>query len=229
MDTPGDGDGSCSDDGLIAKVIPLRRRDGGDAWEPSVDPSPRDIFEPPQDPEPLGEYSVWETPTAELVRREPPGRRARGLGYWSRVPRGAGRQRWLALAALGVVGLAVAVLSALPLGRSGHAPLTIGRVSPSAGLGQTLGGVLGPRPSSRSSAASKRHAPNRIAAAATGRRGAPASRPAAPERTAPAVSSAVSVAYSSPSASPSPSTSARASASTARAVATAAREFGFEH
>ena len=229
MDTPGDGDGSYGDDGLIAKVIPLRRRDGGDAGEPSVDPSPRDIFEPPQDPEPLGEYSVWETPTAELVRRERPSRPSWGLGYWSRVRRGAGRQRWLALAALGVVGLAVAVLTALLLGGSGHAPVTIGRVSPSVGLGQTLGGISGPRPSSRTSAASKRHARDRIAAAASGHRRAPAARPAAPHRAAPPVSSALSVAYSSPSATATPSTSPSASATAAPAVATATREFGFEH
>ena len=229
MDTPRDGDGSSSDDGLIAKVIPLRRRDGGDAWERSVDPSRCDIFEPPQDPEPLGEYSVWETPTAELVRREPPRRRARGLGYWSTVRHGAGRQRWLALAAVGLVGLAVAVLSALPLGRSGHAPVTIGRVSPSVGLGQTLGGISGPRPLSHASAASKHRVRDRIAAAASGRRGAPAARPAAPRRAAPAVNSAVSVAYSSPSETPTRSTSPSASATAAPAVATAAREFGFEH
>jgi hypothetical protein len=228
MDTPGEGEGSSSDDGLIAKVIPLRRREAGDAWERSLDPSPCDIFEPPQDPDPLGEYSVWETPTAELVRREPPRHRAWGLGYWSRFRREPGRQRWLALAALGLVGLAVAVLSALPLGRNGHAPVTIGRVSPSVGLGQTLGGISAPRPSSRAS--DTRHRPNnRIAAATSGRQEARVARPAAPHRPAPAVDSAVSVAYSSHSATPTPSTSPSASTTATPAVATAAREFGFEH
>ena len=33
---------------------------------------PPAFFDPPEEPEPLVEYSIWERPTAELIRREEP-------------------------------------------------------------------------------------------------------------------------------------------------------------
>jgi hypothetical protein len=226
MDAPGNGDGSSDEDGLIAKVIPLRRRDGGDAWARSFDPPADGVFEPPEDPEPLGEYSVWETPTAQLVRREPAKRPVSAHGHWPRLPRWVGPQRWMALGALPVVGLAVAALSALPLGGSRHAPLAIGRVTSPPGLGQTLGSVTGPRPSSRGDAVSRRQTRDGSGAVAEERRrgqGTPT-----PEPTSPSTSPTVSVASSPPSSTSTPTPSQNASVTSVPAVASAAREFGFE-
>ena len=58
---------------MIAEVIPLRRRTpdhGSSSYE--RDPTHSGVFDPPPDPEPPEEYSVWERPTAELLRRERP-------------------------------------------------------------------------------------------------------------------------------------------------------------
>jgi hypothetical protein len=69
---PRDGDRSSGEDGMVAEVIPLRRRARDGAWAPhEAEPDHSGVFDPPPDPEPPEEYSVWERPTAELVRREP--------------------------------------------------------------------------------------------------------------------------------------------------------------
>src|SRR6266699_5003984 len=103
MKPPHDGDRSSSEDGLIAEVIPLRRRDPGRlrGGEQPFEPEPSDVFDPPPEPEPLAEYSVWERPTAELLRRDPHEPPAAALappsdGAWVRV------RRWLAPATVGI-------------------------------------------------------------------------------------------------------------------------------
>jgi hypothetical protein len=66
-----DSDGFTEDE--LAQIIPLRRR----AHEPpDRDPYTGEservgVFDPPEEPEPAREYSVWEQPIAELIRREP--------------------------------------------------------------------------------------------------------------------------------------------------------------
>lgn len=73
MDPPRDGDARSREDEMIAEVIPLRRRTRDGAPMPrEAGSSHSGVFDPPPDPEPSEEYSVWERPTAELVRREPP-------------------------------------------------------------------------------------------------------------------------------------------------------------
>ena len=73
MGPPRDGDHSSREDGMIAEVIPLRRRTPDHGSSPDEEPAHSGLFDPPPDPEPPEEYSVWERPTAELVRRERPG------------------------------------------------------------------------------------------------------------------------------------------------------------
>jgi len=69
---PRDGDHSSREDGMIAEVIPLRRRTPDHGSSPDEEPAHSGLFDPPPDPEPPEEYSVWERPTAELLRRERP-------------------------------------------------------------------------------------------------------------------------------------------------------------
>jgi hypothetical protein len=229
MDTPGDGDGSSSDDGLIAKVIPLRRRDAGHAWERSYDPPGSDIFEPPDDPEPLAEYSVWETPTAQLVRREPPRRPALAVGAWSRFPHEARRHRLLTVVAvLGAVGLTVIALGVLPLGHGGRAPAAVGQLDSPAGLGQTLGASATSRVTpAPERARSQRRARAHTAAAKTHRHRA-TSQTLPADHVSPSASANVTVAYSSPPpASPTSTPTSNGSEAEPSAVA-AEREFGFE-
>jgi hypothetical protein len=225
MNTPGDGDGSASDDGLIAEVIPLRRRDAANGWEPSYNPPRSDIFEPPDDPDPLAEYSVWETPTAQLVRREPPRRPALAVGAWARFPHGARCHRLLAVTALGAIGLSVIVLSVLPLGQSGRSPVAVGQLNSPAGLGQTLGAIATSRPRPAAErATSQRRA--RVPAATHRHRASRHTPPLDHVLQSPNVS--VTVAYSSASpVRPSTATSSGGGAGIS-VTAMAAREFGFE-
>ena len=74
MGPPRDGDRSLGEDGMIAEVIPLRRRAHHAPWttHEEVGSSHSGVFDPPPDPEPPEEYSVWDRPTAELVRRQRP-------------------------------------------------------------------------------------------------------------------------------------------------------------
>jgi hypothetical protein len=72
MSRPRDGDQSSSEDGTLAQIIPLRRR-APDGETPDAQPQePSGVFDPPDEPEPLAGYSVWERPAAELIRREQP-------------------------------------------------------------------------------------------------------------------------------------------------------------
>ena len=73
MGPPRDGDRSSREDGMIAEVIPLRRRTPDHrSSSREGEPAHSGVFDPPPDPEPPEEYSVWERPTAELLRRERP-------------------------------------------------------------------------------------------------------------------------------------------------------------
>src|SRR6516162_7587140 len=88
---------------MIAEVIPLRRRTPEHGSSSDEEPAHSGLFDPPPDPEPPEEYSVWERPTAELVRRERPG---------DLVPSHTGRRRW-ATAVLGRRAHAAAILAML--------------------------------------------------------------------------------------------------------------------
>ena len=69
---------NASEDQLLAKVIPLRRRAPAPDEEAELSPItphgqlPTGVFDPPHDPEPSEGYSVWEEPIAELIRRGEP-------------------------------------------------------------------------------------------------------------------------------------------------------------
>lgn len=229
MDAPGDGDGSSIDDGLIAEVIPLRRRDAGDAWERSFDPPVSDVFDPPPEPEPFGEYSVWDRPTAELVRREPPRRPALTVGAWSRFPHGARRHRLPAVVALGAMGLSVIALGLLPLGHSGRSPVAVGQLNSPTGLGQTLGTIATSRATPPAETTrSQRRSPAHAAAATTHRHRA-SSQTLLADHLSPSANANVTVAYSNPSSvSPPRAAISNGSGTGTPAIATAAREFGFE-
>lgn len=56
---------------MIAEVIPLRRRaHDGTSTPPEAEHC--SVFDAPPDPQPPQEYSVWERPTAQLIRRQAP-------------------------------------------------------------------------------------------------------------------------------------------------------------
>jgi hypothetical protein len=67
---PRDGEGTPpdNDDELLAKVIPLRRRRGEPAQ--NVADELGGASDPPEDPPPVGEWSIWEQLPAELRWRE---------------------------------------------------------------------------------------------------------------------------------------------------------------
>jgi hypothetical protein len=117
---------------MIAEVIPLRRRTHERAWERHEGGLEHSgVFDPPPDPEPPEEYSVWERPTAELLRREPPNRSravARGRRAWGSV-------RARNVGSIALVAIAGAVL-ALPLDSSHRTP-------PSSPITSVAGGQLG--------------------------------------------------------------------------------------
>jgi hypothetical protein len=128
---PRDGNGGPSDDedGLVAQIIPLRRRER----EPEKSQSPSFPVpgvagdEPPaaRRMPPPAERSVWDPPTAELRRRRAePGSPAQS----ARAPRPlASRRSWRVAAVSAVAAAAgaatlVLVLTGGPGGRSRHAP-----------------------------------------------------------------------------------------------------------
>jgi len=222
MKAPGDGDDGPIDDGLIAEVIPLRRRGPGDTWERPREPPPCDVFEPPRDPEPLGEYSVWEMPASELIRREPPARQRRTIGARFTPPHGSPRSRWLAIGVLVAAGLGMIALTA-PLGRQ-HSPTAVGQVSSPAGLGQTLGagGTSAPPRTRGGHLAPARRATSHTTADGTRGRHSVSAPTRGPSRVVSYTTTNANVSYS-------PSSAGTQGASGAGApIATAAREFGFE-
>lgn len=105
---PRDGDGASSEDedGLVAQIIPLRQREQGSGEDFQV-PETLDDSLPPAGDEPLSERSVWEQPTAELLRRRtvassrvPPANQARTI-----APRFS--RRAVAVVALAVIAIVV--------------------------------------------------------------------------------------------------------------------------
>lgn len=94
----------------LAQVIPLRCRAHDQDQAAEISPitprgqAPTAVFDPPADPEPPGEYSVWEQPIAELIRRgEPEPRR-------KRRPRTTGHSTRPGLLAAGVLAVLSGVL-----------------------------------------------------------------------------------------------------------------------
>ena len=67
---PRDGEGSPpgSDDELLAKVIPLRRRGGEPVVPRILADEPRDVREGLEDPSAPGEWSIWDPTPAEVNR-----------------------------------------------------------------------------------------------------------------------------------------------------------------
>jgi hypothetical protein len=111
---PRDGDGISSEDedGLVAQIIPLRQREQGSGEDFQV-PETLDDSLPPAGDEPLSERSVWEQPTAELLRRRteaasrvPPTNQARTIA--SRFTRRVVTVVALAVIAAAVLGVTLA-------------------------------------------------------------------------------------------------------------------------
>ena len=105
-----------TDDGLLAQVIPLRRRTAEPDAPQILADEPRGGFPEPEEFRAHDERSVWEAP-AELPRRRPtsPARSAR-----SRIPGGPVRSRlsdWRPVRAIAVAAITLAV--AAPLGLAG--------------------------------------------------------------------------------------------------------------
>ena len=138
---------------MIAEVIPLRRRAHDRGWTPQeAELTHSGAFDPPPDPDPPEEYSVWERPTAELVRRQ----RADDL-----VPVDRTRRRWLSVSlahsgslAAAVVALIATAAVLVALGQRQHhaaaesAARQLG--SGAVGLGVPLGGLPRSTPRVRS-------------------------------------------------------------------------------
>jgi hypothetical protein len=161
LDPPRDGDRGSREDGMIAEVIPLRRRTP-DHGSGQREPTHSGLFDPPPDPEPPEEYSVWERPTAELVRRERPD---------DLVPSRTGGRRW-GTAVLGrrvhaaailamLVATVILILVAASSHRTRQNPASAGLGGVEAGLGAPLGGAppSAPRPEVRRSTPRSRRAP----------------------------------------------------------------------
>lgn len=118
---PRDGNGGStgSEDELVAKIIPLRRR-GPEAHEPRShvpEHGSDDRVDSPEDPPLLAERSVWEQPTVELRRR----------GTQDTDP-AFGRHsmpRWLVavpVVAIGLIGMAIVLVIALSTARNQAQP-----------------------------------------------------------------------------------------------------------
>ena len=230
MGPPRDGDRSSREDGMIAEVIPLRRRTPDHRSSSGEGEPPHSgVFDPPPDPEPPEEYSVWERPTAELVRRERPD---------DLVPSHSGGRRWGTLRnrrAHTVAILATLVASATLIivtgssHRTPHTPASAGLGGVEAGLGAPLGGAppSAPRPQVRRYTRRSRRAP-------THRSTTPAGASAATRTTSepvvasppPVPPSSVASHVSAPTAASPPATQ---SGGEAPVATTASREFGFEH
>ena len=230
MDPPRDGDRGSHEDGMIAEVIPLRRRTPEHGSSSDEEPTHSGLFDPPPDPEPPEEYSVWERPTAELVRRERPG---------DLVPSNKRRRGW-ATAALSRRAQVPAILATLVASvtliivtgsshRTPHTPASAGLGGVEAGLAAPLGGAppSAPRRQVRRYTRRSRRAP-------THRSTTPAGASAATRTTSepvvasppPVPPSSVASHVSAPTAASPPATQ---SGGEAPVATTASREFGFEH
>ena len=230
MGPPRDGDRSSREDGMIAEVIPLRRRTPDHGSSSDEEPAHSGVFDPPPDPEPPEEYSVWERPTAELVRRQRPD---------DLVPSNRDRPGWVA-AVLSRRAHAAAILSTLVASatliivtgsshRTPHTPASAGLGGVEAGLGAPLGGAppSAPRPQVRRYTRRSRRAP-------THRATTPAGASAATRTTSepvvasppPVPPSSVASHVSAPTTASQPATQ---SGGEAPVATTASREFGFEH
>lgn len=131
------GDGSGSDEELLAKVIPLRRR-GDTAHDPDcstprplgAEAEPRDSekFGPPDRSTPMLEHSIWDPPTLELPRRPTAARRRLRRVLEARVPHLHGLPAG-AIATAGTGAIAIAALAfALSVFERGGSPQQGGSV-----------------------------------------------------------------------------------------------------
>jgi hypothetical protein len=235
LDPPRDGDRGSREDGMIAEVIPLRRRTPDHGSSSDEEPAHSGLFDPPPDPEPPEEYSVWERPTAELVRRERPD---------DLVPSNTRRRRW-ATAAFSRRAQVTAILATLVASvtliivassshRTPHTPASAGASRVEAGLGAPLGGAppsAKPRGARRSAPRSRRTSTHRSTEVTR----STAPRPTSEATVAPTPATVASTPAQVPASGPHISTPTVASQPAAQSqsgaptATTASREFGFEH
>jgi|GEM_PF-6073962 len=232
MEPPRDGESDAPADGTLAKIIPLRRRGlGGEELEADAHERDVDVFEAPAEPQPPEGYSVWERPTAELIRRPllpEPSARGRLRARASLLA----RERWRVALAAQVATLAALALLALGRGAAHHAYASRNGQSALLGLGAAGPAGEGSPPkaspkvkrsgsaaATRRTRAGARHPPRSTAAA----RAPGASSSSSVARTGHADAASSSAATASP---PSPRTSETARAPVASATS---REFGFEN
>jgi hypothetical protein len=248
LDPPRDGDRSSGEDGMIAEVIPLRRRTP-DAGRHEGEPTHSGMFDPPPDPEPPEEYSVWERPTAELLRRERPddlapsnrGRRGWGAAVLSR------RAHAAAILATLVASVAL-IIGTAGSHRTRRNPASAGLGGVQAGLGAPLGSAqpsAKPPGARRSAARSRRKSTHRSTEGMRPAAPRPTSEPTVASAPATVASAPATVAstpatvastpaqaptsgphVSTPTVASQPAGQSHREASTATA---ASREFGFEH
>jgi len=227
---PPEDEDSTGEDELLAQVIPLRRRATEQVGDLELSPitplgpPPTGVFDPPEDPEPAGGYSVWEQPIAELIRRsepEPNGPR--------RQAKGANRPRLLISVAAGASLCSVLVLTLLgwlaagPTQRT-RAPAGVhASVEP---IHTTVSGsersqrtAVGPRTSRAATRPRGRHTPTTITVRGRGSRSATRH---APQEAPPESRATVDPGNNVPVAQTQPQ------ATTASVEATAPHEFGFE-
>ena len=215
---------------MIAEVIPLRRRTPEHGSSSDEEPTHSGLFDPPPDPEPPEEYSVWERPTAELLRRERPGdlvpsttlRRGWATAAFSR------RAQVLAILAT-LVASATLIIVTSSSQRTARTPASAGASRVEAGLGAPLGGAppSAARPQVRRHTRGSRGAPTHRATTPTG--ASAASRTTSEPVVAsppPVPPSSVASHVSAPTTASQPATQ---SGGEAPVATTASREFGFEH
>lgn len=217
---------------MIAEVIPLRRRAHDRGWTPDEAESTHSgVFDPPPEPEPPEEYSVWERPTAELVRRQRPD----DLVPVDRAPR-----RWpsVSFAHSGSLAAAVVALIAtagvlIALGQRQHhaaaesAARQLG--AGAVGLGAPLGGLPTSTPRERSDgvappAQKARHrSPTRWT-----RRAHSTAQPSASGVTSPSAATPAGVDASREGRTSASQSAQRSPREPTAVAASASREFGFE-
>ena len=247
---PRDGEGipPNTDDGLLAEVIPLRRRGAEGAAPQILADEPRrpaneldGVFDPPEDPSMPAERSIWD-PAPPPLRRRPSSNPARFARARTRLTDILGRHTrarliGAAVAVAGTIGVAALLVFALGALRGQTGPAAQHAISAGLQTSQPGDGAegLATRPSSPPHRSTTEHTGSRrrpptVATAKTTSTvpkfvpaGSGGGVPATVQYHSPAVQSPTGSSAAPPAAESSPAPKG------SLASATASREFGFEH